>query len=732
MKKLGAWVCGFLVLSAAWLARAEEPPPALVVEPQGGGEFDYNPVTGVASATNGVVVRYGKAFLAAQTATINQASGEVLAEGQVRIENEGQIWKGDRILYNFKTRQLSTGPFRTGQRPFFIEGAGLDVNLTNRVFATTNAVLTTDDYAEPGYTIHAQSITVVPGRYIEARKATLWLGNVPVFYMPMTRRSLETHPNFWVLMPGYRSLYGPYLLSSYHQVWSKEFETALNLDYRLKRGPGLGPDVTWDSEKLGSGMFRYYYTHDEDPGKTLDNNVPLPENRQRVWFSHKVSLRTNLTVKAMVRYQQDPYIIHDFFETEFRENVQPSTFLEANQDWANWNLNLYAQPRVNDFQETIERLPDLKLTGLRQELGHSPFYYETESSLGYYRHKFPVPEAGLVYPPAYEAFRGDTYHQVLVPLSLFGWLNISPRAGQRFTYYGEADGPGAATDQEGRAVFNTGMEVSTKASRLWRNAESGLLEVKGLRHIVEPSVNYAFVPKPSPSPKQLPQFDTDLPSYWLLPIDHPDYNNIDSIDSQNVVRFSLRNRLQTRREDGMDDLVNWQLLTDWRLKPRSDQDTFSLLYSILEFKPRSWLSLASLTRYDISEGRLRELTHAITFHPASALNFSIGHRYREEGEFGADDLGNNLILSSIAYRFTDNWAVRATQQFEARDGRMEEQTYTIYRDFRSWTAALLLRLRDNRSGPEDYTVAVSFSFKAFPRFAVGEDTDRPTRLLSFY
>jgi len=57
---------------------------------------------------------------------------------------------------------------------------------------------------------------------------------------------------------------------------------------------------------------------------------------------------------------------------------------------AQLGLNAFAQFRVNDFQETVERLPDVKLTGLRQQIGPTPLYYESESSVGYFRHLFPA------------------------------------------------------------------------------------------------------------------------------------------------------------------------------------------------------------------------------------------------------------------------------------------------------------------------------------------------------
>ena len=59
----------------------------------------------------------------------------------------------------------------------------------------------------------------------------------------------------------------------------------------------------------------------------------------------------------------------------------------------------------------------------------------------------------------------------------------------------------------------------------------------------------------------MPQFDYELPSLRLLPIEYPEYNSIDSIDSQNVLRFGLRNQLQTKREGQVEDLLDWQMYT---------------------------------------------------------------------------------------------------------------------------------------------------------------------------
>ena len=422
-------------------------------------------------------------------------------------------------------------------------------------------------------------------------------------------------------------------------------------------------------------------------------------------------------MKAAARYQTDPDVLRDFFEAEYRQNPQPSTFVEGNKSWSNFSLDAYVQPRVNSFLETVERLPDIRLTGERQQIGASPLYYESESSAGYYRRVFQETN-GITTTPAYSAGRADTYHQIVLPLTLFGWLNITPRAGGRFTYYTETEGTGATNEETSRSVFNTGAEVSFKASRVWPGVQNHFFDVDGIRHIIVPSLNYVYVPSPTATPSQLPQFDSELPSFRLLPIEYTDYNAIDSIDSQNVMRFGLHNKLQTKREGKVTDLVNWDVYTDWRLRPRSDQTTFADLYSDLVLKPRAWLTLGSITRYDIADQQWRMSLTTLTIQPKDNWKWSLSHLYLRDDLSGAKTslgYGNNIITSDLMYRVTENWGVGASHYFNALTGRLQEQRYSIYRDLRSWTAALTFQLRDASSGAEDFTVAFTFSLKAFPR-----------------
>jgi hypothetical protein len=247
---------------------------------------------------------------------------------------------------------------------------------------------------------------------------------------------------------------------------------------------------------------------------------------------------------------------------------------------------------------------------------------------------------------------------------------------------------------------------------------------------MEPSVDYVYVPRPNVTPSQVPQYDyVPTNSLELLPIDFPDFNSIDSIDSQNVIRFGLNNRLQTKRHGENEDLAAWQLYMDWRLRPESSQTTFSDIYSAFSLKPRTWLTFDSKTRFDISSERFNLAQERVTFEPNSTWSWSVGYLFLRSGElFGT---GDSLITSTFFFRLNENWGTRFAHYYDTKTGTLQEQDYSIYRDMRSWTAALTFRELQNIGSPPDYGVAFTMSFKAFPRFGLGSDSVSAANLVGY-
>jgi hypothetical protein len=90
---------------------------------------------------------------------------------------------------------------------------------------------------------------------------------------------------------------------------------------------------------------------------------------------------------------------------------------------------------------------------------------------------------------------------------------------------------------------------------------------------------------------------------------------------------------------------------------------------------------------------------------------------------------NDFIGSTFYFRVSDNWGLRAAHIFNATDGRLQEQDYTVMRDLRSWTASLTFRVENNAGNTADFTVAFAFSFKAVPSMRLGEDAQTSYHLV---
>jgi lipopolysaccharide assembly outer membrane protein LptD (OstA) len=709
---------------AAFSCQAQEGPPDIIGPSADSSSWS---VDGTNYFAGGVLASNQNFLVSADRASVVNLTGEVQAEGDVLILDHGRIWRGTNVVYNFNSGEVRAGAFKTAGMPFNFSGQYLFGDTKSQVYSAADSIFTTDDYAKPIYTIHARSITIVPGEYFQARDATLYLGSVPVFYWPYYHRSLGKHPDNFEFVPGYRSTYGAFLLSAFNWYGKSNLDGTLHLDERTSRGLAAGPDLLFHLGDYGEAAFRYYYTHDQDPEADGLIVPHLGPSRQRMSFDYSNGLSTNFTFKAIANYQSDPLVIRDFFESEYRADVEPASYAEANQLWPNFTLDAMAQPRLVNFFETVERLPDIKLTGLRQQLGATPIFYQSESSVGYFHRAFSDTNNPST---NYSATRADTVHQFTLPETFFGWLNVTPRVGGRYTYYSAVEGPPSPANAQTRGVFNTGVDFSLKASRVYQGVDSSFWDLRELRHILEPDLNYAYVPAPSRAPSQLPQFDTELPGLRLLPMEYPDYNSIDSIDKQNFLRLTLRNRLQTKRDAGVEDFINWAVYGDWNLTPGTNH-TVSDLYSDLAFRPRSWVILNSSLRYDLPDHRWRDAINSLTLTPNSAWSLALSYRYlmNNDPEFltapGQSLPGHNLFGVSARYRLNENWSFHIAERFEAQDGTLQQQDYTLCRDLRSWTGALDFRVTEGPGQPTDFTVALTLSLKAFPRFPLGSDSDRP-------
>ena len=233
---------------------------------------------------------------------------------------------------------MATSAFRTGKAPSFALGESIDVNAvkTNEMGTAHYVRVTSDDISRPAYYVRASRMTIVPGKYFEAWNAVVYAEGVPVFYYPYYRRNLELHANTLSVVPGDESMYGPYLLTDYKWWLNDEVDGKLHLDYREKRGFGVGPDLNLHLGRWGDAQLKYYYLYDQDANETISDTTnflnlgTMHKNRQRAYVAWGATpLRPAWNLKAVANYQSDQLLLHDFFQSDYGQNPQPITYVEG-------------------------------------------------------------------------------------------------------------------------------------------------------------------------------------------------------------------------------------------------------------------------------------------------------------------------------------------------------------------------------------------------------------------
>jgi LPS-assembly protein len=680
------------------------------------------------NADGNVVIRYKGDTLRADHVKFKSDTKDAWAEGNVRLNQPGQEWVGPTMYYNFDTKALKVERVRGFVNPLYLEGDQLEQAHTN-YYTFTRGTLSTCDYDQPDYHLEAAHGEIWPGDRAVLYSATLRFGNTPVFWFPIVVWSLKGDQPPMAFSLGENSRWGFFLLSSYNWKLNKDVDVTVHVDERTRRGVGLGGDLKYRMDNGGEGLLTGYYIDDAHPkdDSKLDANKAIDHLRYRAEWQHKQYLTNDVTLTVDLNQMSDPNVMDDFFNSEFHRNREPDSVADITKRGPNYTLSLLARPQFNSFFAEVERLPEAKLAINRVRLGQTPFFYEGETSVGQYHNQFG--NTNVTGQAATNFFgnsvRADTFHQIVAPQMIGGWLSVIPRAGVRATYYSRAPDTAEDTQDVTRVVYDLGMQTSFKMTREWDHVHNDWFRIDGLRHIVQPFADYQWVPQPDKRTNQLFQFDSirevtlrggdSLSVTRYSPLEFPAFNTIDAIDAQDTVRFGLRQTLQTRRDGQAWNLVELTGWTDWHAEKNfssftTNQTDFSDFFGTAELRPWEWLTLNGSTRYGLNDGKLHEVNTATRLIDADRWSLGIGTRYLRND--------SNLVSGDFVYRLSRNWVAQLYERFDLEDGTWEEQEYVLRQETHDWFINYGFRHRNGRDRENETTFFFSVTLKAFPNYAL--------------
>ncbi|MEY2551147.1 MAG: hypothetical protein QOG12_1291, partial [Verrucomicrobiota bacterium] len=598
---------------------------------------DTNYQDGLATAHGNVAIHAGDADIYADQATYNPKTHDIVAEGHVRIYRITGTFIGERAVYNTETKQIRAVDIKTDKQPYLVAGDNI-TTISEGAFLVSKGAFTTHDSDKPDFRLQAKTMRIYEHDRVIFQNVTFYVRDIPVFWWPYLYQSLDDSFSY-MISPAYLSSWGPSILGRVTMPLTEDIKAVFRLDYRYRRGLAFGfePDIRFGQDKKSWARIRTYFLKDEHPdiNRTSIARPAISEGRYRVSLQSRTKITEDIEAIANITKLSDAFVLEDFFQSEFQLNPQPDNIVAVTKRNPSYTLTALGRFQANEFFETTERLPEVVLDVNRIPIFGGPIFYEGETGLAELHRNFA---AGSDFHD-YSTLRLDSFHQFTFPNTFFGWLSVVPRAGFRATYYEKTRDLGKTimppsnnpfipdflnidprdpisfAGNKLRTVFNGGVETSFKVTKTWEGAQSNALGLDGLKHVIQPFMNFSWVSTSAHDPASILQFDRYQPSTQLRPIDFPQFTTIDSIDNWTILRLGVRNRLLTRRDDSTVSWMDIESYMDVNFDNPFDKTQYSNLFNRLNFTPVPWMSFGISSQVPVFEKGFTEVNTNVSVQP---------------------------------------------------------------------------------------------------------------------
>jgi len=677
-----------------------------------GDTVEYSTEGREVTATGNVSVTNKGTKLTCRKLTVNTQTKDGEAIGDARLEDAKGVIEGEKIKYNFQTKSgtIIDSAFRAN--PYFGKAEKVD-KVSESEFIARRGYMTTCDFDKPHWRMKSNRMDIFPDDKIQTKDDRVYFGNVPVLYAPQFNKSLKDPLMHVQLMPGKSKDWGPYMLSAWRYNITEDLKGRIYLDYRANFGIAEGFGTNYSSSEFGKGDFKYYYTQERDKSKDVnkdDVNAAKVFQRYLIRWRHQADIDEKtkvtgeyykLTDSKMAIYGSQFNFLKDYFFREYEKDAQPPSYILFHHDFYNSSMDFFMQKRTNRWYSPgyLEKLPEIKYSLPSFQISNTNFYIDNASSLGNYNKKNTstmTPAANDTNPDVH-ANRLDTSNKLSLPMKV-AFVQFTPFVMDRETFY---DRQAVTSSAAARTVFYSGADMSTKFYRIF-NIESNLLglNINGLRHIITPTVGYAYNHEPTVLNSNLGQID-----------------DVDSVTRNNSASMGLSNKLQTKRNNQSVDLLDLDVTTRYAFKPKTGDKRGSSLSDFLftlKLLPYSWMSINSDATYvhsgardSVNYNRFANANYDLSFSLGEERSVGIGQRYQLKG--------GNQITCNLIWRLNPKWKFSAYERYNRGHdptlGRgLREQEYIVSRDLHCWTWDITYNTRRGY-GDSIYFV---FTLKAFP------------------
>jgi hypothetical protein len=540
--------------------------------------------------SGGAHVEAGGVRVEAAGIVLTPKTGVIYAEGPVRFTDRARRTElvCESLAYNLRThcgRAKTARLIMHPERPARLEDAAgriergevstvvVEAETITREgldsFVADDVSVTSCGFARPHWRLTARSIEVEPGVSLRARGATLRMGSVPVFHLPVYTFDLSEgarQPSV-DLRAGASRRWGSRGSVRLRFPATRRPAAACDVDmwgfslgHRSARGWETGGLLEWKGDRAegrakASFFFEDSTSFEDDLARATVNaarrapkiegsplimtasryltekrSEPLPDATTLIGYAGEPRYFTELSTvtylgrgweaEARLFVASDRDVRQEYLESDAKTGLPDLSFVDFRKRTPESLLSIYSGFRTGPFRTETEYLPELRFNLPVCDLGGGVLL-GAEARSGFLRRSYDE----LVLPAAsdgHEAFRARARLIFSRPLQL-GPVSLSPYFGTDQSCYDRSlvdDDP---------FIQGAGLYGGAISTRVFGNLRGG---ERPLRHVIEARAEYLGVSAPTRDPAEVPGFD-----------------RADDLMETNRVRFSVDQRWQTKRRD---------------------------------------------------------------------------------------------------------------------------------------------------------------------------------------
>lgn len=464
-----------------------------------------------------VIITYRDHTLRADTITYDSATGEILAQGHIRLtggENDEQI-EADHGTYNLRKGTgrfydvqgsvgLHTDPNAAGaQNPFRFAGR-LVVKTSDTAYDVYDGWVTSCQLPHPDWQLFSRHLWMADNK-AHAAKSTFRLLNIPVFFLPYVTQPTNTNTRQSGLMIpviSQSSTKGFVIGDQVYLTLGRSADATAGFEYFSSRGFSEMGTVRYRGH--GDDFFNAHFTALQDRGYTDNFGNLINQGGQDVTSAFRYDFTRRTRAVADLEYLSS-YVYREAFNDNFNQAVSSDItsigyIIRSHDGFAvagrvERYQGLKRVPVTNQAGQEVRifHAPMVDFTATDHHIGSSPLLWNVSTSFGGLKRVQPNFATGGIVE------RFDIRPELSLPLAGEGWHLLASAAVRETVYsrsrktpYGVTATPVELTEPINRSSAEFKVDVRPPAIERTFEVPERWQKLFGpeIKHTVEPQLVY--------------------------------------------------------------------------------------------------------------------------------------------------------------------------------------------------------------------------------------------------